>query len=131
MTLTRIVFLIVALLFMTFSLGLWPGQDLTVESDSLWLGIFLFAGFAFIIFRTQIWAGDAGKGNKPMTIVLKTSKSPADVMKEIFWARMFMIGIGVVVALILIEYMGYHDVLMQALDWIAAKGEKLVNALLQ
>ncbi|MBI5032338.1 MAG: hypothetical protein HZB51_17550 [Chloroflexi bacterium] len=131
MNFVRLVSMIVALLFFSFVVGLWPGQQPAVEENSLWFGIILFAAFAFVLFRTRIWGDTSQSGGRPMTVVHRTTRTPSDVMRDVTIARLQMIIVFALIAFILIEYFGYHDVLMQVLDWIAAKGERLVNALLE
>jgi hypothetical protein len=126
----RILFLILVLFLFSFSIGVLPGQEPVIEGYSFWFGIFFIVAVLFIIFRAQVWAEASQKGKKPMTVVHKTDKTPAYVMKQVTMARLQM-GVALLfVVIVVLEYLGQHDLIMQALYWMAIKGEKLVNALL-
>ncbi|MBI5034096.1 MAG: hypothetical protein HZB51_26545 [Chloroflexi bacterium] len=118
----RVVFLIVVLMFFSFAVGLWPGQQPAVEKNLLWFGIILFAAFVFVVFRRR-----KNEYFQPQLVVVR--KSEAKLLRDATVARLQMMIVAGFVAFFLLEYFGYHDLVMQILDWMISKLMKLWNAL--
>jgi hypothetical protein len=112
-------------------LGGWlREQGAPVEVNSFALGAGIFGSIGFLVFRFQVWAEGAGEFFKPQTVVLKTDKSPAQVLGNTLKSYAMVADVVIVAVMVAIWYSGHGDMNWQILSWLAQKSVKLINALL-
>ncbi len=125
------VIVLILMLGGTLFLGGWlREQGAPVEVNSFTLGAGIFGSIGFLVFRFQVWAEGAGKFFKPQTVVLKTDKSPAQVLGNTLKSYAMVAGVVIVAVMVAIWYSGHGDLNWQILNWLAQKSGKLINALL-
>ncbi len=104
-----------------------PGALL--DLGSFVFGISLIAGIGFLAFRFRVWGGSARMLFLARPAALQSGPSALQVFANA--VASFAMSIGVVTTAIVtaLEYWGRHDLVMQALELIVSKSERLVNAL--
>ncbi len=126
-----IVLLIVSIWLLDPSVGQTPAGEFDVSSvqmpaDELELTSFIFAvvlaaSVGFLYFRLRVWRGNASK-------VFETSASK--VVSNGLTSLLYMTGVITAIFIILMEYTGHHEDLLAVGEFLAVKGEKLINALI-
>jgi len=124
---TGFVFLVVCLLF--FVNGTFPEDPALADARLFLLGIGLISVASLWAFMNDVWKKGASKAQQPQEVKAKTFKTPAQVVSEANKMKMIIIVVLLLGGLLLLEYLGYHDMLMQGLEWGASKGERVINAL--
>lgn len=125
---TGFVFLLIYFIF--FVNGTFPEDPTLADAQLFLLGVGLVSVASLWVFMNDVWKKGAGKAKQPQEVKAKTFKTPAQVVSEAGKMRMIIILVLLAGILLLLEYLGYHDQLVQAAEWSTAKGEKLIDALL-
>jgi hypothetical protein len=105
------------------SSGLPINPSLTIP---VWTGIVVLG---WLVFQYGVWSGSWRAFTSPQTIVLKTEKTPFQVlMGSVNSCAMTLIGGGVLI-LIALSVTGHGDLAMKILDIFFTKIIKIVQAL--
>ncbi len=129
MRLVTALFVFLILYFLLFSSGAFPNDPTTADTTGFLLGVGLLVVVSFLVFQYQVWRKGAQTGFQPQEVRAKTLKTPFQVMRESYLKVALISGVSFAAIVLTLEYLGYHDVLVQILDWMASKGDKVVNAL--
>ncbi len=123
-------FLLLVVFFFLRSSGAFPDEPIEADPQMVEFGIGLLIIVGILAFRLGIWAKGAKTGFQPQEAKAKTAKTPFQMMRETYVSIGLMIlGLTTFSALVL-ELTGHHEELMQVLEFLHAKGEKFINALL-
>lgn len=108
-------------------IGIQRGSDLT-SLGSLWL---IIASLGLFVFQMFVWSDRWGRMFKPQTIVLKTDRTPFQVVVDGFNSCLMLFGSLFALSASFLFFIGRLDLLMQFLQSIAQKLIRIIQILFE
>jgi ABC-type Fe3+-siderophore transport system permease subunit len=125
---TAFVFLLIY--FLMFSNGTFPENPEMADARLFLFGIALLLVLSASVFFFEVWNKNLQKGFQPQEVKAKTARTPYQVMRITNTMTIVFIVVVILMIVLVMEYTGNHNTLMQVVEWMSSRSEKILNALL-